>query len=197
MKPTKQIVYLPVKIGNDTNTGLIVKYIRSGHKYPIEEQQAFVFTPEQLNEYTQSVIKQALETAAEEVETKQEVAHFMEGSYMEVIVSKEDCKILFNEAVNWYNSWKKCERGKHSPNPAYKDKCFSCLNRYNFNWKDLGSGENKVMKMYNFNKREINKKQRRELTRMESIESLNTALLYMNYDMNKTLTENKNIILKK
>jgi hypothetical protein len=32
---------------------------------------------------------------------------------------------------------------------------------------------------------------------MESIESLNTALLYMNYDMNKTLTENKNIILKK
>jgi hypothetical protein len=112
-------------------------------------------------------------------------------------LSKEDCKILFNEAVNWYNSWKKCERGKHSPNPAYKDKCFSCLNRYNFNWKDLGSGENKVMKMYNFNKREINKKQRRELTRMESIESLNTALLYMNYDMNKTLTENKNIILKK
>ena len=71
------------------------------------------------------------------------------------------------------------------------------MNRYNFNWKDLGSGENKVMKMYDFNKREINKKQRRELTRMESVESLNTALLYMNYDMNKTLTENKNIILKK
>ena len=111
-------------------------------------------------------------------------------------LSKEDCKILFNEAVNWYESWKKCERGKHSPNPAYKDKCFSCLNKYNFNWKDLGSGENKVMKMYGFNKREINKKQRRELTRMESVEALNTALLYMNYDMNKTLSENKNTIKK-
>jgi len=66
------------------------------------------------------------------------------------------------------------------------------LNRYNFNWKDLGSGENKVIKMYNFNKREINKKQRRELPRMESVEALNKALLYMKYDMKKTLTENKN-----
>jgi hypothetical protein len=65
---------------------------------------------------------------------------------------------LFSEAVNWYNSWKKCERKEHSANPSYKAKCFSCLNKYNFNWKDLGSGENKVVKMYGFNKREINKK---------------------------------------
>ena len=28
-------------------------------------------------------------------------------------LSKDDCKILFSEAVNWYESWKKCERGKH------------------------------------------------------------------------------------
>jgi hypothetical protein len=106
-------------------------------------------------------------------------------------LSKDDCKILFSEAVNWYNSWKKCERKEHSANPAYKAKCFSCLNRFNFNWKDLGSGENKVVKMYGFNKREINKKQRRELPRMESVEALNRALLMMNYDMNKTLSENK------
>ncbi len=106
-------------------------------------------------------------------------------------LSKDDCKILFAEAVNWYESWKKCQRGKNSPNPAYEAKCFACLNKYNFNWRDLGSGENKVMKMYGFNKRQINKKQRRELPRMESVEALNTALLYMNYDMNKTLTENK------
>jgi hypothetical protein len=78
MKPTKQTVYLPVKIGNDTNTGLIVKYIRSGHKYPIEEQQAFVFTPEQLNEYTQSVIKQALETAAKKANMKCKRGHSVE-----------------------------------------------------------------------------------------------------------------------
>lgn len=111
-------------------------------------------------------------------------------------LSKDDCKILFKEAVNWYDSYKKCERGEHSPNPAYKEHCFSCLNRYNFNWKDLGSGENKVIKMYDFNKREINKKQRRELPRMESVEALNTALLYMKYDMKKTLTENKNNLKK-
>jgi peptidoglycan hydrolase-like protein with peptidoglycan-binding domain len=111
-------------------------------------------------------------------------------------LSKDDCMILFSEAVNWYNSWKKCERKEHSANPAYKAKCFACLNKYNFNWKDLGSGENKVVKMYGFNKREINKKQRRELPRMESIEALNRALLMMNYDMNKTLTENKEIITK-
>lgn len=106
-------------------------------------------------------------------------------------LSKDDCKMLFSEAVNWYNSWKKCERKEHSANPAYKAKCFSCLNRFNFNWKDLGSGENKVMKMYGFNKREINKKQRRELPRMESVEALNRTLLMMNYDMNKTLSENE------
>lgn len=32
-------------------------------------QEAFVFTPEQLNKYTANVIKQALETAAEKAET--------------------------------------------------------------------------------------------------------------------------------
>ena len=111
-------------------------------------------------------------------------------------ISKDDCMILFSEAVNWYNSWKKCERKEHSANPSYKAKCFSCLNKYNFNWKDLGSGENKVVKMYGFNKREINKKQRRELPRMESVEALNRALLMMNYDMNKTLSENTEILKK-
>ena len=111
-------------------------------------------------------------------------------------ISKDDCMILFSEAVNWYNSWKKCERKEHSANPSYKAKCFSCLNKFNFNWKDLGSGENKVVKMYGFNKREINKKQRRELPRMESVEALNRALLMMNYDMNKTLSENTEILKK-
>ena len=51
--------------------------------------------------------------------------------------------------------------------------------------------------MYGFNKREINKKQRRELPRMESVEALNRALLMMNYDMNKTLSENTEILKKK
>ena len=42
--PTKQTVYLPAKEEND---------------------YGYFFTPEQLNEYTASVIKQALENAAE------------------------------------------------------------------------------------------------------------------------------------
>lgn len=107
-------------------------------------------------------------------------------------LTKDDCKMLFSEAVNWYESWKKCERGKHTANPKYEKKCLSCLNRFNFNWKDLGSGENKVMKMYGFDKKAINKNQRKNITRMESYEELDRALLLMKYDLSKTLSENKN-----
>lgn len=51
-KLTKQTVYLPVKVEYGLKTELI-------------QEEGYFFTPEQLNEYTQSVIKQALETAAE------------------------------------------------------------------------------------------------------------------------------------
>lgn len=34
----------------------------------MNKNQGFFFTPEQLNEYTQGVIKQALETAAEKID---------------------------------------------------------------------------------------------------------------------------------
>ena len=52
-------------ISCDTDTiGCTVNYI----SHWLKEQQAIVFTPEQLNEYTQSVIKQALETAAEKAD---------------------------------------------------------------------------------------------------------------------------------
>jgi len=82
----KQTVYLPVKVedeipeldgyyrtqeegtsylhnGNWFNNDLLEK-----PRYPIhwlKEQESFVFTPEELNEYTANVIKQALELAAE------------------------------------------------------------------------------------------------------------------------------------
>lgn len=48
MKPHKQTVYLPERE---------------------EEDYGYFFTPEQLNDYTQEVIKQALETAAENAQT--------------------------------------------------------------------------------------------------------------------------------
>lgn len=50
MKPTKQPVYLPVE-------GKTISEF-------MESREGYFFTPEQLNEYTANVIKQALETAA-------------------------------------------------------------------------------------------------------------------------------------
>ena len=82
MKPTKQTVYLPAKVKDEKipeHTVVTVscdggtqfnqvKYYTSYFKEDFEmvthwlkPQEAFVFTPEQLNEYTQSVIKQAFE----------------------------------------------------------------------------------------------------------------------------------------
>lgn len=61
MTPTKQTVYLPVE-----------DYLERQWNEPFEDivnaKEGYFFTPEQLNEYTQSVIKQALETAADKVE---------------------------------------------------------------------------------------------------------------------------------
>lgn len=51
MTPTKQTVYLPVE-------GLTITEF-------MECKEGYFFSSEQLNEYTQGVIKQALETAAE------------------------------------------------------------------------------------------------------------------------------------
>jgi hypothetical protein len=51
----KQTVYLPVKVEYGLKTELI-------------EEEGYFFTPEQLNEYTANVIKQALETAAEKAD---------------------------------------------------------------------------------------------------------------------------------
>lgn len=63
----KQTVYLPV---NGEQEKVVC------HDYPdwmdtitgVLEKEGYFFTPEQLNEYTQGVIKQALETAAENAE---------------------------------------------------------------------------------------------------------------------------------
>lgn len=91
MKPKQQLIYLPVKVEDEVipeYTNAIVscegnthfnqvKYYVSHFKedfkmvtHWLKPQETFVFTPEQLNEYTQSVIKQALETAAEKATYK-------------------------------------------------------------------------------------------------------------------------------
>ena len=81
MKPVEQRVYLIVKIEDElpkTSKYLVLK--ENGDKdfvytpfskdvtHWLKEQKAFVFTSEELNEYTQNVIKQALETAADKAQ---------------------------------------------------------------------------------------------------------------------------------
>lgn len=58
--PTKQTVYLPKSTFPLSMKGKVDDLFCL--------QQGYFFTPEQLNEYTANVIKQALETAAEKVE---------------------------------------------------------------------------------------------------------------------------------
>lgn len=61
MKPNKQILYIP-RLPTMIHDSLIV--LPGGSR--IEGTEGYFFTPEQLNEYTQHVINQTLETAAEE-----------------------------------------------------------------------------------------------------------------------------------
>lgn len=49
-------------IGEELSDGKVTHWLKP--------QEVFVFTPEQLNKYTQTVIKQTLETAAEKAEKK-------------------------------------------------------------------------------------------------------------------------------
>ena len=80
MKPTKQTVYLPVE-----------NFIT-----PVKEEGYF-FTPEQLNEYTQGVIKQALETAAQKAVTKDEWEGNTGSEYCDTVVDKQSITNTFEE----------------------------------------------------------------------------------------------------
>lgn len=65
MKIEKKTVYLPV----DGETKLaVVVYDNGEHYEDVAEKEGYFFTAEELNEYTQNVIKQALETSAEKAE---------------------------------------------------------------------------------------------------------------------------------
>jgi hypothetical protein len=57
MKPTRLTVYLPVNVNEETFS--VLDEGRLINK--VVEVERIVFTPEQLNEYTQSVIRQAFE----------------------------------------------------------------------------------------------------------------------------------------
>lgn len=61
------------------------------------KKEGYFFTPEQLNEYTQGVIKQALETAAE----KAEIKYVSEWSD-ELEVNKQSIRNTFEETFQKY-----------------------------------------------------------------------------------------------
>lgn len=92
MKPTKQTVYLPVKINESTKP-----HISLGYGKVAEEQEGYFFTPEQLNQYTQAVIKQALGTAAEKAEPNILNKRSESAKFTIVDVDKESITNTFEE----------------------------------------------------------------------------------------------------
>jgi hypothetical protein len=69
--PTKQTVYLPKSTFPLSMKGKVDDLFCL--------QQGYFFTPEQLNEYTQGVIKQALETAAEKAKVVKDLGEDLNG----------------------------------------------------------------------------------------------------------------------
>ena len=92
MKQTKQSVYLPE---NPEIKELFDFYQNSAEGY--------FFTPEQLNEYTQKVIKQALETAAEKAEIEDIGGIGRDGEYHEHnIVNEQSITNTFEETFKLF-----------------------------------------------------------------------------------------------
>lgn len=63
----KQTAYIPTSLSDkESNQGTLYN-THTGHQSMVSLRriEAFVFTPEQLNEYTANIIKQALEAAAD------------------------------------------------------------------------------------------------------------------------------------
>lgn len=87
---TKQTVYLPVNEFNSSERAICTIGIPDLYGDKVIEQEAFVFTPEQLNEYTQSVIKQTLEAAAE----KAKINYKEDGEVTKVKSKKLDIDYL-------------------------------------------------------------------------------------------------------
>ena len=122
MTPTKQMVYIPVKIEDETLlANKIYNFVNEideekilfsdkfneeqiNDKLPqalgfdlIKEQEGYFFTPEQLNEYTANVIKDALNTAAEKAVTKDEWEGNTGSEYCNTVVDKQSITNTFEE----------------------------------------------------------------------------------------------------
>lgn len=95
MKPTKQTVYLPI---DSIDCDYIVKWYDDSYENDVKKEEGYFFTPEQLNEYTQGVIKQALETAADKAEIEDIGGVGRDGEYHEHnIVDEKSITNTFEE----------------------------------------------------------------------------------------------------
>lgn len=87
----KQTVYLPVKDKMPFFTVLEDFEYKTG----AEEAKGYFFTPEQLNEYIQSIIKQTLENAAEKAKIR-----FVDKTLSRTEISVESITNTFEETYN-------------------------------------------------------------------------------------------------
>lgn len=111
MKTTKQTVYLPVKIDdefwtkwdNGEKPDYDLSNVDTGENIEswVNEKEGYFFTPEQLNEYTANVIRQALETAADKAEIEDIGGVGRDGEYHEHnIVDEKSITNTFEETFN-------------------------------------------------------------------------------------------------
>jgi len=100
-KPQKQTVYLPVSDFNSSERAICTIGIPDLYGDKVVEQEGYFFTPEQLNEYTANVIRQALETAAEKAEIKERKVTYSSSSGSEYgyvqSINKQSIKNTFEE----------------------------------------------------------------------------------------------------
>lgn len=87
MKPTKQTVYLPVSEFNSSERAICTIGIPDLYGDKVIEEQGYFFTPEELNEYTANVIKQALKVAVENVEIHSVTNHSLARDFEYAIES--------------------------------------------------------------------------------------------------------------
>lgn len=103
MKPTKQTVYLPVEYNDIIDGKIKISEIQYMTKDLILiKEDLFVFTPEQLNEYTENVIKQALEIAAKKVEMTG-IAYGNDNSITDYEVDKKSITDTFEETYQLFS----------------------------------------------------------------------------------------------
>jgi hypothetical protein len=92
-----QTVYKLVKPSEDINTGIIVKYIHSGRKFPVSETKAFVFTPEEfkqlLQDYTDKIVEKVKLEINEDGESKKAKTYKADIDYLSEVSGDLKVKI--------------------------------------------------------------------------------------------------------